>query len=536
MQYLKKAQKTAESLDDDTHRIVAKMLETIEQGGDSAVEDYARTLDKYSGPLVVDRETIAAAHAKVDDDLKKDIQFAVNNISQFATHQRRSLTEFEVELIPGLFAGQRLIPVNTAGCYVPGGRYAHIASAIMSIVTAKVAGVENIIACSPPRDENGIHPAVLYTMDICGADIILCLGGVQGVAAMANGLLGNPAADILVGPGNRFVAEAKRLLYGKVGIDLFAGPSEIAIIADESADPELLAIDLVGQAEHGVDSPVWLISMDQKIAEAMLQHIDACIEGLPETSRIAARGSWDNYGEVVVVKDRLAAVQISDQYAPEHLEVHARDLDFWLQNLKSYGSLFLGQNTTVAFGDKCSGPNHILPTKGAARYTGGLSVGKFIKTVTYQRMSAEAIPSVAGTAARISRMEGMEAHARTGDARLDRVDAQSYKHNLVQHSSVQQKGDCMRTDIIVHDPEDSVGVVVAEAVQPDQEAQVWVMDDNSHYTLVSAADIPLGHKVALKDLAVGDTVLKYGSDIGKVVAPIKKGEHVHVHNVKTKRW
>lgn len=543
MQYLKKAQRTAQSLDQDTHNIVAQMLQTINEAGDQAVEEYARSLDDYSGALVVDSETIAAAHAQVDEQLKQDIQFAVKNVRKFAEHQRGSLTEFEVELMPGLLTGQRLIPVDTAGCYIPGGRYAHIASAIMSITTAKVAGVKNIIACSPPRDENGIHPAVLYTMDVCGADIILCLGGVQGIAAMANGLLGNPAADILVGPGNRFVAEAKRLLYGKVGIDLFAGPTEIAIIADKTADPQLLAIDLIGQAEHGVDSPVWLISTDQQVAEKTLTYIDECINALPEKSRLAARGSWDNYGEVVVVKDREAAIKVSDAYAPEHLEVHAEDLDYWLDNLTSYGSLFLGEQTTVAFGDKCSGPNHILPTKGAAKYTGGLSVGKFIKTVTYQRMDSRAVPAVANAMARISRTEGMEAHARTGDARLGRfksdgqnVSCQTPSVTQTVGKVAQQKGVGMRTDIIVHDPEDSVGVVVADVVQSDQEARVWVMDNNEHFTLVPTAEIALGHKVALKDLAVGDTVLKYGSDIGHVVAPIKKGEHVHVHNVKTKRW
>lgn len=278
MHYLKKAQRTAQSLDHETHNIVVEMLQTIQEGGDQAVEAYARSLDNYAGALVVHPETIAAAHALVDEQLKQDIQFAVKNVKKFAQHQRQSLTEFEVELVPGLMAGQRLIPVDTAGCYVPGGRYAHIASAIMSITTAKVAGVKNIIACSPPRDENGIHPAVLYTMDLCGADIIMCLGGVQGIAAMAKGLMGNPPADILVGPGNRFVAEAKRLLYGNVGIDLFAGPSEIAVIADASADPKLIAADLIGQAEHGTDTPVWLISTDQKVAEQALSYIDECIE------------------------------------------------------------------------------------------------------------------------------------------------------------------------------------------------------------------------------------------------------------------
>ena len=418
VEYLKKATKTSATGEDDTRRIVAEMLADIEAGGEDRVRHYAASLDGWTGDIVVSRDEIAAAADKVPQRLRDDLQFAHERVRKFAEAQRASLTEFETELSPGLFAGQKLIPVNTAGCYIPGGRYSHVASAIMSVTTAKVAGVDNVIACSVAQKGQGVPPAILYTADLCGADTILALGGVQGIAAMAFGLFGGKAADILVGPGNRFVAEAKRLLFGRVGIDLFAGPTEIAIIADESADPDILASDLVGQAEHGPDSPAWLIALDREMAEATMARMEAVINALPDVQRDAATAAWRDYGEVVLCDSREEAAEISDTYAAEHLEVQAADLDWWLARLRNYGSLFVGEETTVAFGDKCSGTNHILPTKGSARYTGGLSVGKFIKTVTYQRMTEEANREVAAVTARISRLEGMEAHARTGDDRL----------------------------------------------------------------------------------------------------------------------
>ena len=307
-----------------------------------------------------------------------------------------------------------------AGCYVPGGRYAHVASAIMSATTARVAGVKRVIACSPPRDEQGIDPAIVYALDLCGADDILCLGGVQGVAALAFGLFTGTRADILVGPGNQYVAEAKRILYGRVGIDMFAGPTEIAIIADETADPDVVACDLVSQAEHGYNSPAWLIATSQSLAEQAMALVPKHVALLPELNRKNAEAAWRDYGEVVVVDSREEAVGVSDDYAAEHLEVHAADLDWWLDNLANYGSLFLGEETTVAFGDKTSGPNHILPTKGAARYSGGLSVHKFIKILTWQRMNREANRDIAAVTARISRLEGMVGHARSGDIRLEK--------------------------------------------------------------------------------------------------------------------
>lgn len=416
--FVKKATKTPAAGEDDTAQIVREMLREIELGGEEKAREYAQKLDGWEGDIVLGREQIDAAIALVPEQTRLDIQFSHQRVKTFAEAQLASMTEFETELSPGLFAGQRLIPVNTAGCYIPGGRYAHIASAIMSITTARVAGVSEVIACSPTHQDRGVHPAIIYAADLAGADTILALGGVQGIAAMAFGLFTGHAADILVGPGNRFVAEAKRVLYGRVGIDLFAGPTEVLIITDETADPELVACDLVSQAEHGLDSPAWLISTSRPVAEQVIALMPKYIERLAEPNRSTAASAWRDYGEVVVVDSREQAVSVSDGYAPEHLEVQCSDLDWWLQQLRNYGSLFLGEETTVAYGDKCSGTNHILPTKGAARYTGGLSVSKFIKVLTWQRMNAESNRDVAAVTARISRAEGMEGHARAGDDRL----------------------------------------------------------------------------------------------------------------------
>ena len=415
---IKSAEKQASSSDAQTQAIVNDMLANIQQNGEQAAIDYTKKLDNWDGEIIVSEETIDKACEQIPQSVKDDIAFAHDNVTRFANKQLQSMQGFETKLADGLIAGQTIRPMLSAGCYVPGGRYAHIASAIMSIGTAKVAGVKTINACSPPRAGQGIDPYILYTMNYCGADNILAMGGVQAVAAMAYGLMDIPAVDILVGPGNRFVAEAKRILFGKIGIDVFAGPTEIAIIADKTADADIVAIDLVGQAEHGLDSPAWLICDDRQLAESVLQKVPQYIADLPDTARTAAEASWQNYGEIQLCSSREEMVNISDQYAPEHLEVHAEDLDWWLDNLNNYGSLFLGEQTTVAFGDKCSGPNHVLPTKQAGRYTGGLSVAKFVKVLSYQRMENQAIPSIASACARISRLEGMEAHARTADARL----------------------------------------------------------------------------------------------------------------------
>ena len=416
--YLKKATKTAATGEDETRKIVSTMLAEIEAGGEEKAREYGEKLDNFTGNIVVTDEEVAAASDKVSQRLKDDIQFAYDRVRKFAEAQKASITEFETELSPGLWAGQKLIPMVTAGCYVPGGRYAHVASAIMSIGTAKVAGVENVVACSAPKPGEGINPAILYTMNLCGADHILALGGVQGIAAMTYGLFTGKPANFLAGPGNRFVAEAKRMLYGRVGIDMFAGPTEIGIIADETADPQIVAEDLVSQAEHGFDSPCWLFTTSRKLADNTMAKMDGLINALPDTAREAATAAWRDYGEVILCDTREEAAEISDQYAAEHLELQTGEDDWYTANLKSYGSLFIGEETTVTYGDKCSGTNHILPTKGAAHYTGGLSVHKFMKVVTTQRMTQEANREVGQAAARISRLEGMEGHARAGDARL----------------------------------------------------------------------------------------------------------------------
>jgi sulfopropanediol 3-dehydrogenase len=416
--YLKKALKTPASGTATAQATVEAMLTEIRANGEAAVRAYAQRLDRWSGDIVVAPAEIERRTRDIPQAVKRDIEFATEQVRRFAAAQAQSIREFSVELHPGVTAGQRLLPVNVAGCYVPTGRYAHIASAYMSVATAKAAGVPTVIACSTPYKGEGIHPCVLYAMKVAGADVIMTLGGVQAIAAMAYGLFTGKPADIIVGPGNKFVAEAKRMLFGQVGIDVFAGPSEIAIIADDSADPRMVATDLVGQAEHGHESPAWLFATSRSVAEAVLRHVPPLIAALPPTARDAAGAAWRDYGEVVLCSTREEAARTSDRYASEHLEVHARDLDWWLANLTCYGSLFLGEETTVAYGDKTSGPNHILPTKGAARYSGGLSVHKFIKTVTWQRMTRDANRDVAQVTARISRLEGMEAHARTADDRL----------------------------------------------------------------------------------------------------------------------
>jgi sulfopropanediol 3-dehydrogenase len=418
--YLKRAAKTPETESETAQKVVTEMLAAIRKDGERAVRDYAAKLDKWTGEIVVTPGEVERRTRDIPAGVKRDIEFATAQVSRFALAQRESIREFSTEVHPGLVAGQRLIPVNVAGCYVPTGRYAHIASAYMSIATAKAAGVPTVIACSTPFKGEGIHPQVLYAMKVAGADVIMTLGGVQAIAAMAYGLFTGKPADIIVGPGNKFVAEAKRMLFGAVGIDVFAGPSEVAVIADDSADPYIVASDLVGQAEHGHQSPAWLLTTSRPLAEQVMDWVPKLIDQLPPTARDAAGAAWRDYGEVVLCDSREELVGVSDKYASEHLEVQARDLDWWLANLTCYGSLFLGEETTVAYGDKASGTNHILPTKGAARYSGGLSVHKFIKTVTWQRMTREANREVAQVTARISRLEGMEAHARTADDRMDK--------------------------------------------------------------------------------------------------------------------
>jgi sulfopropanediol 3-dehydrogenase len=416
--YLKKATLTAQSGASDVHELVKDILSDIEAGGDAKAREYAEKFDKYTGNIILTDAEIAAACDLVPQKLKDDIQFAHENVRRFAEAQKATVSDIEFEIAPGFIAGQKAIPVDAAGCYIPGGRYSHIASAIMTVTTAKVAGCNHITATSPPRPNVGVAPAIVYAAKICGADTIMALGGVQGVAAMTFGLFGLPKANILVGPGNQFVAEAKRILFGRVGIDMIAGPTDSLILADSSADPHIVATDLVSQAEHGYNSPVWLITDDRGLAEDVMARVPVLIADLPEVNRDNAAAAWRDYAEVILCADREEMAATSDEYAPEHLTVQAQDLDWWLNRLSCYGSLFLGEETTVSYGDKASGTNHVLPTSGAASYTGGLSVHKYMKIVTWQKTTREGSKRVAEATARISRLEGMEGHARAADVRL----------------------------------------------------------------------------------------------------------------------
>ena len=416
--YLKKATLTAQSDASNVHDIVRGILNDIEEGGDAKAIEYAQKFDKYDGNVILTQEEIAAACELVPQKLKEDIQFAHENVRRFAEAQKATVSDVEHEVVPGLIAGQKAIPVDAAGCYVPGGRYSHIASAIMTVTTAKVAGCNHIMATSPPRPDVGVAPAIIYAAHICGADTIMALGGVQGIAAMTFGLFGLPKANILVGPGNQFVAEAKRILFGRVGIDMIAGPTDSLVLADKSADPHIVATDLVSQAEHGYNSPVWLVTDSKDLAEDVMNRIPKLINDLPDLNRDNALAAWRDYAEVIVCADREEMAATSDEYAPEHLTVQAQDLDWWRGRLSCYGSLFLGEETTVSYGDKASGTNHVLPTSGAAAYTGGLSVHKYMKIVTWQQATREGSKRVAQATARISRLEGMEGHARAADVRL----------------------------------------------------------------------------------------------------------------------
>jgi len=416
--YLKKAQLTPKSNASEVHETVKNILADIESGGDAKAKEYASKFDQYQGNIILTDDEIQAASDLVPEKLKNDIKFAHDNVKRFAERQKETLKNTEIEIHPGFVTGQKVIPVDAAGCYVPGGRYSHIASAIMTVTTAKVAGCKFITACSPPKPNVGVAPAIIYAAHICGADKIMAMGGVQGVASMTYGLFGLPPANILVGPGNQFVAEAKRILFGRVGIDMIAGPTDSLILADETADPFIVATDLVSQAEHGYNSPVWLVTDNETLANNVMNLVPKLIDDLPETNRENATAAWRDYAEVIVCGNREEMASCSDEYAPEHLTVHANDLDWWLERLTCYGSLFLGEETTVSYGDKAAGTNHVLPTSRAANYTGGLSVHKYMKIVTYQRATREGSKSIAEATARISRLEGMEGHARAADVRL----------------------------------------------------------------------------------------------------------------------
>jgi sulfopropanediol 3-dehydrogenase len=383
------------------------------------VKSYAAKLDRWhSDEFRVSDDKIRRVVREMPETFKEDFEYARRKVTDFAKHQLDSMHEFETEIEPGIMLGQKLIPVASVGCYIPGGKYPLVSAAIMSVGTARVAGVEHVIGCAPPRNADGIYPPTLYALHAAGAHEIFVIGGVQALAAMAYGRVGIRAVDMITGPGNAYVAEAKRQLFGVVGIDLLAGPTEICVIADETADPALVATDLLGQAEHGPDSPAWFVTTSRRMGEMVAKEIDLQLQTLP-TAEVAG-AAWRDHGEIVVVDTDDEAIAITDEYAPEHLEIMTARDDYYLRKLRNYGSLFVGEQSTVAYGDKGVGTNHTLPTNKAARYTGGLWAGKFIKTVTYQRLTNEASRRIAPIMGRLCHVEGMLAHEKTADVRFER--------------------------------------------------------------------------------------------------------------------
>ncbi|MFW0795229.1 histidinol dehydrogenase [Gordonia sp. CPCC 205515] len=398
---------------------VSQMLSTIEADGIDAVRRYARDLDGFES---ADFELTASDLAKSGDLLSEELRAALELGSErtksFARETRSHLVDFEMELAPGLVTGQRYVPIERVGAYVPAGRFPLLAGAFMTVGVAKVAGVDTVIACTPPRRDGSADPAVLYAAHLSGADRVFVLGGVQALAAMAFGLLGDHPVDMLVGAGNAYVAEAKRQLFGTVAIDLLAGPSEVAVIADETADPATVAADLLGQAEHGIESPAALVTTSEALAREVVAAAETQLQEL-KTSDIAGP-AWRDYGSVTWAQDRETAIALMDDLAPEHLEIQTADDDYYHENLRNYGSIFLGPWSTVAYSDKgMAGTNHVLPTAGGARHSAGLSVSRYLKPLTYQRVSRDATPAAAEAVETISQYEGMAAHEATATIRLE---------------------------------------------------------------------------------------------------------------------
>jgi sulfopropanediol 3-dehydrogenase len=400
---------------------VSEMLLRIERDGEAAVRDYSRRLDGWDPPTFeVGAAEVERATAGIDQVLAGHIDFAREQIERFATVQRRSLLDVEVETLPGVQLGHRHVPVGCVGSYTPGGLYPMIASALMTTVVPRVAGVETVVACAPPRERRGMHPPQLYAMSSAGADVIVCLGGVQALASLAFGLCGLPAVDMIVGAGNAYVAEAKRQLFGLVGIDLLAGPTEILIVADDTADPNRVAADLLGQAEHGPTSQAILVTSSAELGQRTMHAVERWLERWP-TAEVAGT-AWRDCGAVILCDDDEQAVGIVDTLAPEHLELQTADDEWWFARLRNYGSVFIGAEATVAYGDKAIGVNHVLPTSRAARYTGGLWVGKFLKTLTYQRVTRQGSELVAPAVVAISQAEHFGGHALTAELRIDAVE------------------------------------------------------------------------------------------------------------------
>jgi sulfopropanediol 3-dehydrogenase len=416
-EWIKRAARTRAERDRAVAEKVSSMLLDIEQGGAAAIRRYSEELDGWSPQrfTISDNELRRSGDA-LDDELKGHIAFALKQVAAFAKRQRGSITDLEVETLPGVVLGHRQIPVSSSGAYSPGGRYPLIASSIMTVAVPKVAGVERVVAMAPPRDGRGIFPPQLYAMMLSGADQVLCIGGVQALAALAFGIEEVEPVDMIVGAGNAYVAEAKRQLFGRVGIDLLAGPTEITVLADSSADSALVAADLLGQAEHGHDSPAVLITTDRDFGLSVATAVDEWLTVWPTAD--VTKVAWRDYGEIIVADGRDDALRIADDMAPEHLELQTSDDAWYEKHLRNYGSLFVGREATVAYGDKGIGVNHVLPTRQAAKYTGGLWVGKFLKTVTYQRVTAAGSEAIAPTIAAISDAELMYGHALTARLRL----------------------------------------------------------------------------------------------------------------------
>ncbi len=417
--YLKKAK---ERPIEDLTRVretVREIIDKVRREGEAGVRHYSAKFDHWSPKsFKIDAEEMKAVQSRLPPAMVADIDFCQTQIRNFAAEQMQRLTDFEVQTLPGVFLGQKVIPVASSGSYVPGGRYPMLASAHMTVITPKVAGVKRVVACSPPVKGQGMYPATLYSMLAAGADEVYCMGGVQALAAMAYGMEGLAPVDFVVGAGNKYVAEAKRQLFGDVGIDLLAGPTEILVIADGSADPRILAADILGQAEHDPNSRQCLISLSKPVAEATLKELDRQLLTLP--TRDVAGVSWRDYGEVVVAETPEEAAALSDAWAPEHLEVQTEDWRFFLQRCRNFGSMFCGEETTVAYGDKTIGTNHVLPTMRAARYTGGLSVHKFVKTVTYQHATKEGSLGIARVCERACNYENMLAHGLSCRVRIEK--------------------------------------------------------------------------------------------------------------------
>lgn len=420
IRHIKKG-RDSEALAEEDSRVrqtVEEILRDVARRGEAAVREYSEKFDNWTPEsFLLSPAEIAACYDQLAEQNIEDIKFAQAQVRGFAEVQRAALQDVEVETLPGVTLGHRNIPVNSVGCYVPGGKYPMVASAHMSIVTAKVAGVGRIVASAPPH-QGSPSPAIVVAMDLAGADEIYSFGGVQAVAAMALGTESIAPVDMLVGPGNAYVAEAKRQLFGRVGIDLFAGPTETLVIADDSVDGELCAADLLGQAEHGPTSPAMLLTDSEKLAADTIKEVERQLSILP-TGETAGR-AWRDYGQVIVCDEREEMLRVADELASEHVQVMTRDPDYFLNNMSNYGALFLGPETNVSYGDKVIGTNHTLPTKKAARYTGGLWVGKFLKTCTWQKVTPEASKLVGAYCSRLCALEGFAGHKEQADIRLRR--------------------------------------------------------------------------------------------------------------------